>query len=63
MQPERSGACLPLQRVELSQQHGARLLGQARPDEPRIRDLAAVVVLRQDECGGGSGSRPGIPSR
>ena len=43
-----AGACLPLQSVQLCQQYAARLFGQARPHQPRIRDLAAVVVLRRD---------------
>ena len=43
-------ARFPLQRVELGQQHAARLFRQARSHEPRIRDLAASVLLRQDQA-------------
>ena len=43
-------ARFPLQRVELGQQHAARLFRQARSHEPRIRDLAAFVVLCQDQA-------------
>ena len=44
-----AGAGLPLQGVKLCQQHAAGLFGQARSHEPRIRDLATFVVLREDQ--------------
>jgi len=40
----------PLKRVELCQQHAAPSLLRGPFPQARIRDLAAVVVLRQDEA-------------
>ena len=36
--------------MKLCQQHAARLFGQARPYEPRIRDLGVLIVMRKDEA-------------